>query len=118
MVILRRFSKNSDFKTLRDTFLITPLTNANFQRMHDTVLVLFSIADGNSSHFPITGDYAYEVYLPQADRLYKITNVVEGFQYGTRGGEKTYCINPITSYALDGRTKQTGNGNQFIYLEK
>lgn len=115
-IIFRRFARSGNFNELKDSFVISRDANTNFQRMHDTVLVLFSIPNRKSSLEAITSDYDYEIYLPNTNRLYKISNVEEEMQYGSGGG-KTYCINPITSYRLNDKLIK-GQRIFSIYLDK
>lgn len=88
--------------------------NANLQRQHDTVLVLFPF-DGNEI---ITSDYDFEIFLPATNSHYKLTAITEDIRYGSKAGTKIYCINPITSYKLDGELIKVSRYYQPIYLRK
>lgn len=101
-IILRRFVKNTGFMNLYDTLLITQL-NGNFQSLNDTLLVMYSVND----HHVITSDYDFEIYFPEIDKIYKLTDVAEDIRYGSKAGEKVYCINPITSYKLRWRINKS-----------
>ena len=111
-IILRRFSKGSGFATLHDTLIINK-GNSHFQRQTDTVHILHSI---DSDH-DITSTYDYEVFLPNASRTYRLTEVVEDIQQGKNRGTKEHCLNPITSYKLNGQLLYNPNF-PFIYLRK
>lgn len=112
-VIVRRFSTGSNFTALKDTFLFNS-TNANFQRMSDTTLVLANIDQRQI----ITSAYDYEIFIPKANRLFKISDIVEKIQTVSQGLDKVLCVNPITSYKIDGQliTPTIPYGN--VYLNK
>ncbi|MEO8821772.1 MAG: hypothetical protein ABI267_07765, partial [Ginsengibacter sp.] len=93
-IILRRFIKPGNYSTLKDSFVISRSGNANFNRRHDTLLVLYSLANEGASFGSINSDYDYEIYLPAVNRLYKLSNVEQKIQHEIGGG-KRYCINPI-----------------------
>lgn len=112
-IILRRFTKGTEFAALQDSVMITQ-SNANLQRQHDTVLVLFSF-DGSQT---ITSDYDYEIFLPQTNRVYKLSDIREDKRFGSKAGQKVYCINPITSYQLNGELIKMNPYYQPIYLRK
>ena len=112
-IIIRRFSKGTDFTALQDSMVITQF-NANLQRQHDTMLVLFPF-DGNEI---ITSDYDFEIFLPATNSHYKLTAITEDIRYGSKAGAKIYCINPITSYKLDGELIKVSRYYQPIYLRK
>src|SRR5690242_11793800 len=112
-VIIRRFIKGSGFAALHDSMMITQ-SNANLQRQDDTLLVLSSFNDGKM----ITSDYDFEIYLPQTNNVYKISDIKEDILYGSKTGQKVYCINPITSYKLNGEFIKVDPLYQPIYLTK
>ncbi len=88
--------------------------NSNFQRQNDTLLILHSI-DG---YFSITSNYDYEIYLSKVNRLYTLSEITEDIKYGSKGGTKEYCINPIISYKLNGQLAGNYKSYGFIYLRK
>ena len=112
-IILRRFTKGTGFAALHDSMVITQ-SNANLQRQHDTVLVLSSF-DGNKM---ITSDYDFEIFLPATNSVYKLNAITEDIRYGSKAGAKIYCINPITSYKLNGELIKADPFYQPIYLRK
>ncbi len=114
IIILRRFSKSTNFTDLQDTFTISR-NNSNFQREHDTLLILHGMEDGNND---ITSSYDYEIFLPKISRLYRLSDIVEDIKYGSKLGPKIYCINPIISYKLNGQPVDVVNYYSFIYLKK
>ena len=112
-VVVRRFSKATNFTTLKDTFLLTSAT-ANFQRMSDTTLLLQNIDQYNI----ITSIYDYEIFIPKANRLFKISDVVEQIQTESAGLGKVKCINPITSYKISGQLIIPTTYFGYVYLNK
>jgi hypothetical protein len=112
-IIIRRFIKGADFTALQDSMVITQF-NAHLQRQHDTLLILFPF-DGNEI---ITSHYDFEIVLPGINRVYKLTDITEDIRYGSKAGAKVYCINPITSYKLDGELIKVRPYYQPIYLMK
>ncbi len=112
-VVVRRFSKATNFTTLKDTFLLTS-ANSNFQRMNDTTLLLQSIDQNNI----ITSIYDYEIFIPKANRLFKISDVIEKIQTATSGVNKVGCINPITSYKINGQLITPTSYFGYVYLNK
>lgn len=112
-IIIRRFAKGSGLTTLHDSMMITQL-NANLQRQQDTVNVLFHF-DGNQF---ITSDYDFQIFLPATNSVYELTDITEDIRYGSKAGEKNYCINPITSYKLNGKLIKVNPYYQPIYLRK
>ncbi len=112
-VVVRRFSKATNFTTLKDTFLLTS-ANANFQRMNDTTLLLQNIDQYNI----ITSIYDYEIFIPKANKLFKISDVVEKIQTTNAGLGKVGCINPITSYKINGQLITPTTYFSYVYLNK
>ncbi|MDQ6902617.1 MAG: hypothetical protein M3139_06350 [Bacteroidota bacterium] len=112
-VVIRRFSKATNFTALKDTFLLAS-ANANFQRMNDTTLLLQNIDQYNI----ITSTYDYEIFIPKANRLFKISDVVEKFQTARAGLGKVGCINPITSYKIDGQLISPTSYYGYVYLNR
>ena len=113
-VIIRRFSKSTNFGSLHDTLTLTRL-HINFQRQNDTILVLAPSDNGNNI---ITSDYDYEIFLPKVTRVFRLTEIIENVKYGHKTGQKIYCLNTLSSYKLNGQPATDGNGNNFIYLKK
>ena len=112
-IIVRRFTKGSDFTALHDSAIITN-NNANLQRQFDTVRVLFNF-EGNEF---ITSEYDFQIFLPATNNLYELTDIAEDIRYGSKAGQKVYCINPITSYKLNGELIKLNPFYQPIYLTK
>lgn len=112
-IILRRFTKGTALAALQDSMMITQ-SNANLQRQHDTLLVLSSY-DGNQM---IRSGYDFEIFLPGANCVYKLSDITQDIHYGNKAGEKIYCINPITSYKLNGELIKMDPDYQPIYLSK
>ena len=110
-IILRRFSKGTNFAALRDTFILAR-SNSNFERNNDTLLILHAI-DANND---ITSDFDYEVFLPKVGILYRLSEIMEELQSGR--GKGAYCINPITAYRLNGQFFSGDRRYDFIFLKK
>ncbi len=112
-LILRRFIKAKDFTELKDTFLLSRATG-NFQRQHDTILV-FQFLEGSDG---ITSSYDYELLIPKTNAVFKISDISEDIMYNHSGTRKLGCINPVTSYGLNGQLISNDNYNEIIYIKK
>jgi hypothetical protein len=112
-VILRRFSKGTNFTTLTDSIILNR-SNSNFQVQHDTLLILYGSTDGNDA---ITADYDYQIVLPKINRVFGLSDIVENVQYGRNNGTKEYCLNNFTSYKIDGQPVSSINTFNFIYFK-
>lgn len=114
-IVLRKYVKNSNFNTIVDSTIITK-NNSYYENSNDTLHILTS--NGGDYVLDIQSDY--EVYLPFANKLFQISNFVEK-QTEMKVGlsmDKTQCINPITSYTLNGQTISGQPDYHFIYLHK
>lgn len=107
-IILRRFDKtNATLPT--DTFL---LINIQFERRSDTLsMVAFS------SNALMQSDYNYEVFIPQAVSLIKVTEVNEE-QRSIKLGlmDKVGCVNFINTCKLNGQLNPVSSND--VYLRK
>ena len=113
-IIVRRFTKSTDFSIQKDSLLIDS-TNANLQRNGDTLIVLRGWGDNYAT---ITSDFDYEIFLPGANVTYTLSDIKEPLQYGSRGGGKVYCVNTISAYKLNGELVTAGKDLGRIYLKK
>jgi hypothetical protein len=113
LAIFRRFTKATNFTSSRDSFILTR-QNINYQRQQDTVMI-FQLPDGNDI---IISDYDYEVFLPKINRLFRISEIVENIQYGSRSTYKVLCGNTISSYKVNGQMINDNHGNTFLHLKK
>lgn len=113
-IIVRRFTKSTNFSIQKDSLLIDS-TNANLQQNGDTVTVL---RGWGNSFATITSNYDYEIFLPGANVTYTLSDIKEPLQYGSRGGGKVYCVNTISAYKLNGELVTAGKDLGRIYLKK
>ncbi len=106
-IIIRRFDKNGS--RLVDTFLIA---NIVFERNQDTL---------NMKIFPGTAilqnDYNYEIVLPGATALFKVTDIREEQRYIKPRG-KVGCQNNITRITAEGRVTSDIVPFDIIYFTK
>jgi hypothetical protein len=115
-IILRKFTKGSGFTNKIDT-LIMDSTNTFFEftrfSKDTSSLVIFK------PDMLIKSKYDYEIYIPAVNKLVKITEINEPRQKEKKGlfnTDKTYCVNVIQSYKIDGKTAKPEYNNQlFIY---
>jgi len=112
-IVIRRFTKASNFTSLKDTFLLSE-TSSHFQRNNDTLLVLQPIEQNNS----ITSTYDYEVFLPGANKLFQISDIVENILTNNSGLGKVGCDNTFNSYQLNGQLVSVANTYGIVYLNK
>jgi len=101
-IIVKRFSKATNFVTLIDTFFITNL-NSSYDRFNDTLQIGNSFGGDNG----LKSKYDYEIYLPQTNGIFRISEINEEITH-TRGGglfsmDKRGCVNPVKSYKLNGQ---------------
>lgn len=113
-VIVKRFVKATGFTDLHDSILLTKSGNY-FYLMHDTLRISYS---DNSGYGIVTSYFDYKVFLPATGRIFSITEVTEDVKYGRNNGQKVYCINPLTSYKIDGQQVSSTNYADVIYLDK
>ncbi len=112
-VVLRRFVKATNFASLKDTFILSAATG-NFQMSNDTLLILQYVDQYNA----VVSTYDYEVSLPKANRVFKISDVMERITSINGGLGKLACINPIISYKVDGQLISGDKNYDIIYLKK
>ncbi len=101
-IILRRFTKATNFNTPIDTFLLNKF-NSSYSKYNDTLEIGNSFGGDNG----LKSKYDYEIYIPQTNRLFRVNDIVEDFLH-TRGGglfswDKRGCVNTIKSYRLNGQ---------------
>jgi len=110
-IILRRFEKGSNFRSLTDTFLL----DIQFTRTNDTL----NIASTRSIGL-LTSRFDYEIYLPVAAKLFRVTSIVEEYReikHAFWNNVKVGCINEITSLTVDNANYLLPEYNYF-YLKK
>ena len=114
-IIIRKFEKATNFNQLVDTFLLNQF-NSSYNLSNDT----FTVSSTYGNDMGLLSKYDYEVYLPQINRDYKLTEITEDIQSRNAGlsMDKVGCINPIKSYKINGLLV-SGEYNYYIfYLHK
>jgi hypothetical protein len=104
-IILRKYSKGSDFNSLVDSTEWTK-TNSTYEKSGDTLRIL-NLMGGD---YALDIDFDYEVYMPFANKLFKINNIVieqSEMNAGLKYFDRNYCLNPIKSYTLNGQVINT-----------
>ena len=112
-IILRRFDINGNFNMPKDSFV---LDNNRYARFNDTLkLVAFS---GNAL---LESDFNYELFLPAAGSLVRITEINEVKSFQNCGGifatDKVACVNEIKSCKVNGLTVPIYHFNN-LYIHK
>ena len=114
-IILRRFTKNTSL--LKDTFFFDEGNPLRFRRSNDT-LNMAAI----SSTALLESSYDYQLFFPQAGKLFVITEIQEEqlYQKNTTifNTKKVGCINKITSARLNGQLINFTGYNEPIYLRR
>ncbi len=111
-IVIRKFSNNSAFDTLVDSVILTT-SNSSYQKSTDTLAIINNATGGD---YPLDINYDYEVYLPNANQLFKISNITQqqtyfrAVPYYKRG-----CANPIKSYLLNGQITNGYGGIIFLH---
>ena len=96
-IILRSFTKTNTGQVLRDTLLLNS-ERVVWRRSGDTL----TFSSTNAEIF-LESDYNYEIFLPDPGTLFTVTDIQEDFNSQSTGcGKKDLCINPVTSYTLNG----------------
>ena len=99
-VIVRKFTKSADFTTKLDTFLLSE-TNSSYSLKNDTLEISASYGNENG----LRSVYDYEIYLPESNKLYQITEIMEVYRSISNSGcTKEGCMNSITSYKINGQS--------------
>jgi hypothetical protein len=114
-IILRRFTKNTS--QLKDSFFFHEANPLRFSRKNDT-LTMAAI----SSTALLESSYDYQLYFPQPNRLYTITNIVEEQLYGKNNSifntKKPMCGNRISSCSLNGQVINLNTWRGPLYLHR
>lgn len=110
-IILKRFTKATNFTTPVDTFSIHN-SNSSYERFNDTLQIGNSFGGDNG----LKSKYDYEIFLPHSNRIFRISEITEEFTHITGGGlfsmDKRSCVNLIKSYKING---QLVNGDYNYY---
>ncbi len=98
-IIVRKFTKMSNFTSLLDTFSLNQL-NSSYSNTNDTLEVRNSYGTDNG----LLSKYDYEIYLPAINRLYKVSEINEEFRSINQGlsCKKRGCVNSFKSYKVNG----------------
>jgi hypothetical protein len=108
-MIIRKFEKETNFNRMIDT------------SQWDRSKVVFHVQNDTLQMGAFVGDillqskYDYEVYVPAANRTFKVTEINEPQQEGNCKG-KVMCANVIMSAKLDGNTRAVNY--DILYLKK
>jgi hypothetical protein len=97
-IIVRKFSKATNFATIIDIFLVNK-TNSSYYQKNDTLEISASYKTDNG----LLSKYDYEIYVPYNNKLYQISEIKEDYKSINSGCKKVGCINSITSYKLNGQ---------------
>jgi hypothetical protein len=103
-IIVRKFAKSTNFSTPLATFVLDSL-NSSFLRKANVLEIYGSIAYGTDNG--LLSKYDYEIYLPSPNRVFQISEITEEQKTKKAGFsmEKSGCINPITSFKVNGSLK-------------
>ena len=112
-IVIRKFTNDSAFDTLVDSVIITK-NNSSYQKSNDTLAIINNATGGD---YTLNIDYDYEVYLPNANKLFKISNITQQQTYMRVGLslDKRGCVNPIKSYLLNGQLTNGDGGIIFLH---
>ena len=111
-IILRRFTKISPSNP-QDTFLFKQI---QFSRRNDTLDMTGIPIDSY-----LESNYNYEVFFPEAGKLFAISAIQEDKKTMTKGlfnCTKEACINKITGYTVNGQFNNSIINQDMIYLKK
>ena len=97
-IIVRKFSKSTGFATILDTFLLNK-TNTSYNLVNDTLQIGVHFGPGHG----LLSGYDYEIYIPENNKLYQISEIVENYESQNVGCKKVLCINSIASYKINGK---------------
>lgn len=114
-LILRRYANTGNFNQLMDTLLINePLLN--FVRSNDTLSPSY-----NSISIPMVEGNDYEIAVPAINKTYRISGIVEAKNSNPCNSifsmDKTYCVNGIQEYLVNGEKVKATPYVRFIYLK-
>ena len=114
-IILRRFTKNTSL--LKDTFFFDEGNPLRFSRINDTLRMA-----AISSTALLESSYDYQLFFPQAGKLFAITEIQEEqlYQKNTNifNTKKVGCINKIISARLNGQLINFTGYTEPVYLRR
>lgn len=117
-IILRKFTKGSNFSSRVDTISINA-SNALFQFPYTTKDTSFMGV--LSDEVLLKSKYDYEIYIPSVNRLARITAISEpqqGMKKGLFSTTKEYCVNVIQSFQQDGQMVTPNSWQPEVYIHK
>ena len=117
-MILRKFTKGSNFTSRIDTLSINP-SNALFQFPYTTKDTSFMGV--LSPDILLKSKYDYEIFIPAVNKLVRITAISEPQQRMKKGlfnTTKEYCVNAIQSFQQDGQMVTPNTWQPEIYIHK
>jgi hypothetical protein len=111
-IILRRFAGASNFHTLLDTLLLSPI-NSNTYPNGDTTRVYIS-----DTAVAMKAGCDYEIYIPGANTLARLSKIVAPQKQHqvcqVCDCAQGPCFNPVTSFTLNGQVVS----NDYVSLKK
>jgi hypothetical protein len=114
-IIIRRFTKNTS--QLKDTFFFDETNAIRFNRSNDTLTMT-----AYSSTALLESNYDYQLYFPQPNKLFNITDIFEEQLSEKKNGifntKKTICVNRINNCRLNGQLVNFSGWNELIYLRR
>jgi hypothetical protein len=114
-IVIRRFIKNSNYLQLRDTLLADP-GSIGFNRHGDTLEPAYY-----KPEILLSPVFDYELYFPATGSIFRIDNINTEHHTMHCGGfsmDKTFCINSLLSFRLNGQVIQPGPLTHTVYLSK
>lgn len=114
-IILRKFNKNSNFTSLKDTVAFW-VDEIRFDRSNDTLLPVAYTSDA-----VLESAFDYEFYFPQSQSLFRISEIKEEKEEqncGIFSANKVGCSNVITSCKINNTTFVMPGVLSGIYLRK
>jgi hypothetical protein len=111
-IVVRRFTKASNFNNLLDTINLT-YSNSNSYPNGDTTTIYVS-----DTSLAMKANYDYEIYIPATNTVAGISNIIAP---QTQHQVCTVCdcvqgpcFNPVTSFTLNGQILS----DDYVYLKK
>lgn len=115
-IVIRRFIKNSNYLQPRDTMLADP-GSVGFHRNGDTLVPAYF-----KPEILLSAVFDYELYFPATGSLFRIDNINTEHHTMHCGGlfsmDKTFCVNSLLSFRLNGQVIQPGPLTNTVYLRK
>lgn len=114
-IIIRRFTKNTS--QLTDTVLFDEANAIRFSRSNDTLTM-----GAYSSAALLESNYDYQLYFPQPNKVFNITDIFEEQLFEKNKGifntKKIICANRINSCMLNGQLITFNKWGDPVYLRR